>query len=481
MDAAQLDRSGAKRFVARSAAGLTALVLAAVAFGVLVALVTTRSPLLLAVDRQVAAWLNGVVAGDPLLVSVLRVVTDLGGAAASWLILSTLTLVLLARRMPRLAGYAAITGLGAGVLSPAVKALVGRLRPIVETPVGAASGPSFPSGHALGSTVTYGVLLLVFLPAVPRRGRHPLIALVVVLLLAIGFTRLALGVHFLSDVLAGWLLGLGWLAVTTTAFRTWRRDRGLPTPNPARGLAPENTPELTPAPDSRRPVLPLPWRRGAELLVVWVLLLGTLLAAGWLITDVLSGTGAPAFDTAVVQWLAGHRTPALTTVSDVGTRVGGTVVVSTLTLVSIVLALAVTRQWRPPLFLAVTMAGEVTLFLATTRIVDRPRPPAPPLDPPPPMTSSFPSGHLAAAICLYGALSLLVIAWTTSRWRWLVLVVAVAAVVLVAFTRLYRGLHYPTDLMGSVLLALPWLLATWWVLGPGRRPSRDARSVPDHG
>lgn len=467
-DAAWLDGRGTKRFVGRSAGGLAALLLGSV---VLVTLVQARSPALLAVDQQVAAWLNDAISSHHLLVRLLQLITDAGSWAASAVVLSTLTVVLLVRRMPRLAVYTALTGLGTGVLTPATKQLVGRLRPVVETPVATASGPSFPSGHALGSTVTYGVLLLVMLPAVPRHGRPPVIAAVVTLVVAIGFSRIGLGVHYLSDVVAGWLIGIGWLVVTSTAFRSWRRRAGLPAPAPSRGLAPEAAPALQPAPDARMPMLVHPWRRSAELLVGWVLLLGTLLAAGSLITDVLSGTGLLAFDSAVVQWLAEHRTPALTTLSFVGDRVGGTVVVSAVTLVSIVLALAATRQWRPPLFLAVTMAGEVTLFLATTRIVGRPRPPVPHLAPLP-STSSFPSGHLAAAICLYGALSLLVFAWTGSRWRWLVPVVAVAAVTLIAFTRLYRGMHYPTDLVGSALLALPWLLATWWVLRPGGRARR---------
>lgn len=469
----QLDRPGAERFLGRSAAGLAALLLGVVALALLVGLVQARWQPLLAVDRQVAAWLNGVVTGNPLLVSVLGVVTDLGNAPACALVLSTTAVVLLVRREARLAGYVAVTGLGVGVLIPAVKALVGRLRPVVELPIAAESGHSFPSGHALGSVVTYGVLLLVFLPAVPRRARRPLIAVTVLLLVAIGFTRLALGVHYLSDVLAGWLLGLGWLAVTTTAFRAWRRDRGLPTPRRSRGLAPEAAHIVAPVPDSRRPILPHPWHRAAELLVVWVLLLGVLLAAGWLITDVLSGTVIQAVDIAVVQWLADRRTETLTTLSVVGDWVGDTAVVTALTLFSSVLALAATRQWRPPLFLAITMAGEATLVLATTPIIDRVRPAVPHFDPLPP-TSSFPSGHLAAAICLYGALSVLVIARARSRWRWLVLVVAVTAVALVAFARLYRGAHYPSDLVGSALLALPWLLATWSILRPVGQRRRDA-------
>ena len=77
-DAAQLDRRSAEWFVGRSVAGLAGLVLGAVAFAVLVALVVTGSPLL-AVDRQVAAWLNSAVAGNSLLLSALGLAADLGG------------------------------------------------------------------------------------------------------------------------------------------------------------------------------------------------------------------------------------------------------------------------------------------------------------------------------------------------------------------------------------------------------------------
>ena len=63
-----------------------------------------------------------------------------------------------------------VTGVGALLLDPSLKLLVGRLRPIVDVPVASAPGNSFPSGHALGSMVAYGALLLVFLPAVVAAG-----------------------------------------------------------------------------------------------------------------------------------------------------------------------------------------------------------------------------------------------------------------------------------------------------------------------
>ena len=80
---ARLKRFPVEHFVSRSAVGLAVLVLAAAGFTVLLALAQTGLPPLLAVDRQVAAWLNDVVAASPLLVGVLNVVSDLGGSPAS--------------------------------------------------------------------------------------------------------------------------------------------------------------------------------------------------------------------------------------------------------------------------------------------------------------------------------------------------------------------------------------------------------------
>ena len=95
-------------------------------------------------------------------------------------------IVLAIRRRWRLAVYLLVTGAGALTLDPVLKALVGRLRPVVAHPIAYGNGDSFPSGHALGSIVCYGALFLVFLPAVrgmwrrmsapgpaPPEGRRP--------------------------------------------------------------------------------------------------------------------------------------------------------------------------------------------------------------------------------------------------------------------------------------------------------------------
>lgn len=464
------DRRHAGRFLGWVSAGLVALVVGAVGFAVLLAGVTTGSPLV-GLDRRIASALNAAVAGRPVVVDVLSVVTTLGDSLTAWVVLSTLTIALLVRRQPRLAGYVAVTGLGAAVLSPAIKELVGRLRPVVEDPVATATGGSFPSGHTLAATVTYGVLLLVFLPILPRRARLPAIVATVALVLVVAFTRLALGVHFLSDVLAGLLLGVVWLVITTTAFRAWRRDRGRAVPGLTEGLAPEAAPALAPAPDGSQ--LPRPGRRAAELAVGWVLVLGLLLGLGWLITEPLADTAVHRLDTAVVEWLVAHRTPAWTAVADLTSQLGSTRFIVATSLVAAALAAAVTRQWRPVLFLAVVMLGEATLFLASASVIDRSRPPVDHLGPSLPPTSSFPSGHMSAAIALYGGVAVLVLTRVRAWWRWLALAGAVLAAALVAFARLYYGVHYPSDLLGSVVLAVAWLAIAARAAPPGRRAGTE--------
>jgi undecaprenyl-diphosphatase len=97
---------------------------------------------------------------------------------------------------------------------------------------------SFPSGHAFGSIVGVGALLLVGLPLVRPGWRRPLIALGVLIVGLVGFARVGLGVHYLSDVVGGWLIGAAWLAATTAGFRAWRRDLRRPERPLEAGLEP---------------------------------------------------------------------------------------------------------------------------------------------------------------------------------------------------------------------------------------------------
>jgi len=81
-------------------------------------------------------------------------------------------------------------------------------------------------------------------------------------------------------------------------------------------------------------------------------------------------------------------------------------------------------------------------------------------------TSAYPSGHEAATCCLYVALAILVIGHARGWWRWLFLIPAIAMPALVAVSRMYRGEHHPTDILGSLLFAALWLTAVTLLIRP---------------
>jgi len=471
----EISRRPLGHFAGRSVAGLVAVAGAGVGFGVLLMLVRLHWGPLHHADREAAEWFNALVAPHHALVTVLKAITDLGGRPMLIWLVTIAVVGLLIRRQPRLAVYLVITGVGGLILDPSLKALVGRLRPVVDVPITHAPGNSFPSGHALGSFVAYGALLLVFLPAVAPRWRRPAVAAVAVLVFLVGLTRIALGVHFVSDVLAGWLLGVAWLGVTAYAFRLWRRERGRPVPPIGEGLEPEAGEEIAPAPAEEH-VLEHPRSSVAELLVGWVLVLGVLYGFGMFVSYHAEGTFLDTLDTAVPRWFAARRTASLDELSWWWSKFGDTHAILLVALVFCPLVLAVGKRWRPVLFVVLAMFGELSLFLVTARLVERPRPPVENLDGHLP-TSSFPSGHIAATICLWSAMAIIVVARTDRWWRWLFVAMAVLMPVGVAISRIYRGMHHPTDFVGAILLGVRWVGLLWWVVRPnadlpaGSRPA----------
>jgi undecaprenyl-diphosphatase len=148
------------------------------------------------------------------------------------------------RGRARLATYLLVAAIGGGIVDSAVKVMVNRPRPVLDEPIATAIGKSFPSGHAMSSMVTYGALLLIFLPALRGRWRVVGIAGTATLVFAIGLSRILLGVHYVSDVIAGWTLGLAWLLGATAAFSIWRTEEGKPPVDVSEGVEPEAAPDL---------------------------------------------------------------------------------------------------------------------------------------------------------------------------------------------------------------------------------------------
>jgi undecaprenyl-diphosphatase len=463
-----------RHFTERSILGLLIVVAVGLGFGLLLLLVRVHWTPLQRLDRGVADGLNGLVAPHPPVVTVLQAIADFGGRPFMLWLVTIAVVLLLIRRRTRLAVYLVVTGVGALLLDPSLKTLVGRLRPVVDVQVATAPGNSFPSGHALGSMVAYGALLLVFLPAVAPRWRKAAIGLVAAIIVAIGVTRIALGVHFLSDVLGGWLLGAAWLSVTAYAFRVWRREAGRPVGTLEAGLEPEAAHDVSPAPDEKR-ILPHPWAGAAELIVGWVLTFGVLYVLGWAVTNPAGGTWIRSVDNGVPRWLQTLRTPALDHLSYLGSKAGDTHMILTVSLIFCPLALALWRRWRPVLFVVLAMLGELSLFLASAAAVDRPRPPVEHLDGQLP-TSAFPSGHIAATMCLYTAIALLVVPRVRAWWRWIFVALAVIMPAGVAVSRMYRGMHHPSDVLGAAVLTACWLTLLWFVVRPNADAARGNRA-----
>jgi undecaprenyl-diphosphatase len=450
----------------RSLAPLVIVTVAALVFAVLLVLVRLQWAPLESADHGAAADINGLIAGNATLVAVVKAVTFLGSGGVLWTVIGAATVILAVRRQWRLAAYLLVTGAGALVLDPILKSLVGRLRPVVPHPIAHGNGNSFPSGHSLGSIVCYGAILLVFLPAARGRWRPAFITVIVALIALIGISRILLGVHYLSDVVGAWAVGITWLGVTTFAFELARSAAGQPVTEPvSEGLEPEARADLKPAQPEFSAGSPV--RRygstAAAVVVAWVLIVGIIVGIGELVTK--GGNGNVLGDRTIPHWFAAHRTPGWTHWSLIFSTLGATQAILIGALATCVVFLAVTRRWRPVVFVAALMFGELGAFLVAAAVVHRPRPDVTQLDQHLP-TSAYPSGHEAATCCLYIAIAILVIGHARGWWRWLFLVPAIAMPVLVALSRLYRGEHHPTDLLASLLFSALWLTAATVLIKP---------------
>lgn len=219
------------------------------------------------------------------------------------------------------------------------------------------------------------------------------------------------------------------------------------------------------------------WRATALwLLAAAVLLWLVLVLIGQLLGDQWSRSALVRWDVSVDRELAANRSHPWNVVTTLFTLLADTITVITIGLLACVAFRLRLKRWREPLFLAVTVIGEVTIFVSTTLLVDRDRPSVRQLDSAPP-TSSFPSGHTAASVALYGGLA--VLAWRISATvllRAVAIALAVLAPVLVAMSRLYRGMHYPSDVAGGLLLACCWLAVTSTLL-LGRRSQPYSRAL----
>jgi undecaprenyl-diphosphatase len=180
----------------------------------------------------------------------------------------------------------------------------------------------------------------------------------------------------------------------------------------------------------------------------------SLLFFGWLAEEVLE-SDASQFDDAVRT--ATHRlaSPALTSTMQVFSCLGSVALLLTLTLLSI-LFLLYFHERRAASLLAITVGGVYLLEIILKSAFHRGRPTAFFGNAPP--SSSFPSGHAMASLCFYGALASLLSARTLGRGaRWLIWTAAFLLVGMIGFSRVYLGVHYPSDVLAGYLAGLVWI------------------------
>ncbi|MCG5460973.1 phosphatase PAP2 family protein [Micromonospora sp. NPDC053740] len=181
------------------------------------------------------------------------------------------------------------------------------------------------------------------------------------------------------------------------------------------------------------------------------LLLGLMVLLGVLVTRVFARTWPFTVEDAVNRELAADRTGDWNNVSLVFSTLASTqMIVAVTVLVALALRLWL-KRWREPLFLCAAVTAQALVFLLTTLAIDRRRPAVEHMDVSPP-TSSFPSGHTSAAVALYVGIAVLLALRARSTgakvaWWTLLLMVPLG----VAVTRMYRGMHHPSDVVASFL------------------------------
>jgi membrane-associated phospholipid phosphatase len=164
----------------------------------------------------------------PPMTTAVTAITTLGNTPVLALVAAVAAAHLVGRKRLRDATVVVLAIVGAQLGGWVLKALFERPRPSFDDPVASADWFSFPSGHAMSSIALYGALVYVFADRLrSREARLGVLGGVALLVLAIGFSRLYLGVHYLTDVLAGYSAGLAWLLLllgvaslfSRTAFR----------------------------------------------------------------------------------------------------------------------------------------------------------------------------------------------------------------------------------------------------------------------
>lgn len=231
-------------------------------------------------------------------------------------------------------------------------------------------------------------------------------------------------------------------------------------------------------PDRREGV---PWARIGVLVACGLGLALVLVGIGRAITSLPGSNGFLVWESGVNDWFVSIRTPTLDTLTHVGSYLAETVTCIALLVVAMAVCRWRTGRWFEAWVVCAAIVGELWVFLLVTFLVDRARPDVPHLDAAPP-TSSFPSGHTGAAVALYGCIALVLWRTSSSRGPWIRAAIAVCCVVplIVAVSRVYRGMHHVSDVVFGAIGGGVWLLVVATVLLWSRPRASEQRDAVEH-
>ncbi len=203
-------------------------------------------------------------------------------------------------------------------------------------------------------------------------------------------------------------------------------------------------------------------RAAALLVLLFVLLTAVWAGLGLLLTGPLADTLGAA-DREAARWLVEHRSPALDGWTHVGSLLAETWVKIIVTAAIAAGMFVAWRSWREPFLVCCSLLLEAAVFVTVTYIVSRPRPDVPTLEDVS-VGTSFPSGHAAAAAA-YAAVAIVIFERTRNRGiRAATVALAVVTPLVVGVSRMYRGVHYLTDVIGGICLGIACVAGVYLVV-----------------
>ncbi len=426
--------------------GLTMFVLGSLSFGALAYNVETNAALL-RWDMTAAQTLHAAAQNIPSALVEYLIFGFFLGREIVVLIGTILGIYFLYKRFWRELTMVLIGVGGGGLLWYFLSRYFDRPRPPTQMDI-ILSDPSFPSGHTLSAVVCYGLLAYLLVPRMSPRFWKWFVVIILTLVIAfIGFSRLILGGNYVTDVAAGYALGIVWAGlVYTLTERIFPRDKSI-TSTVSESSVTENTFQglLAPGLFKRRPIIG-----------VILILLGSLSFAALGYNLLIHGPLLQ-LDETIYKQLIVESKAAPARVNELmifGFFIGKQVILVIVTILSIYFLYK--RFWRELAMLLISSAGGSVVWNFFVNYFARPRPSE---QTGLAVTSipSFPSGHTMSAIICYGFLAYLLVPKMPSRfWKWTVIIAAVLTMLFSGFSRIFEGSHYLTDVLGGYALGLAW-------------------------